>query len=153
MHCALSDTRILKPEESNLLYGLLMASCQKFVESLLCMTSTVVFSLLVMHTRACWLGCFGLRMQAVHNHHSVIANMAHSQAHQPGFFGLSVQAVANVARVLKAGTGRVLVRDYAEGDLAQLRLSESTRTQRLSHNFYVRSDGTQAYYFSKVSSV
>ncbi|KAL0024741.1 hypothetical protein WJX77_012493 [Trebouxia sp. C0004] len=60
-------------------------------------------------------------------------------------------AVANVARVLKAGTGRVLVRDYAEGDLAQLRLSGPTRNQRLSHNFYVRSDGTQAYYFSKES--
>ncbi len=63
----------------------------------------------------------------------------------------SLQAVANVARVLKAGRGRVLVRDYAEGDLAQLRLSGPTRNQRLSHNFYVRSDGTQAYYFSKVS--
>lgn len=60
-------------------------------------------------------------------------------------------AVANVARVLKAGRGRVLVRDYAEGDLAQLRLSGPTRNQRLSHNFYVRSDGTQAYYFSKES--
>ncbi len=63
----------------------------------------------------------------------------------------SLQAVANVARVLKPGMGRVLVRDYAEGDLAQLRLSGPTRKQRLSHNFYVRSDGTQAYYFSKVS--
>ena len=52
--------------------------------------------------------------------------------------------MANVARVLKVGRGRVLVRDYAEGDLAQLRLSGPTRKQRLSHNFYVRSDGTQA---------
>ena len=61
-----------------------------------------------------------------------------------------MQAVANVARVLKPGTGRVLVRDYAEGDLAQLRLAGPTRNQRLSHNFYVRSDGTQAYYFTQV---
>ena len=58
--------------------------------------------------------------------------------------------MATVAQVLKPGKGRVLVRDYAEGDLAQLRLSGPTRSQRLAHNFYVRSDGTQAYYFSKV---
>lgn len=61
-----------------------------------------------------------------------------------------MQAVANVARILKPGQGRVVVRDYAEGDLAQQRLSGPKRKQRLAHNFYVRSDGTQAYYFSKV---
>lgn len=64
--------------------------------------------------------------------------------------GASLQAVANVASVLNPGKGRVLVRDYAEGDLAQLRLAGPTRKQRLSHNFYVRSDGTQAYYFTQV---
>lgn len=58
--------------------------------------------------------------------------------------------MANVAAVLKPGRGRVLVRDYAEGDLAQLRLAGPTRNQRISENFYVRSDGTQAYYFSQV---
>ena len=61
-----------------------------------------------------------------------------------------MQAVANVAAVLQPGTGCVLVRDYAEGDLAQLRLAGPSRSQRLSENFYVRSDGTRAYYFTKV---
>ena len=64
--------------------------------------------------------------------------------------GVSLQAVANVARALKPGAGQVLVRDYAEGDLAQLRLGGPNRNQCLSHNFYVRKDGTQAYYFSQV---
>lgn len=62
----------------------------------------------------------------------------------------SLQAVANVARALKPGSGRVLVRDYAEGDLAQLRLDGPTRRQRISENFFARSDGTQAYYFTQV---
>ena len=62
----------------------------------------------------------------------------------------SLQAVANVARTLKPGLGRVLVRDYAEGDLAQLRLDGPTRHQRISKNFFARSDGTQAYYFTQV---
>lgn len=62
----------------------------------------------------------------------------------------SLQAVANIARVLKPGSGRVLVRDYAEGDLAQLRLDGPTRHQRISENFFARSDGTQAYYFTQV---
>ena len=64
--------------------------------------------------------------------------------------GASLQAVTNVASVLKPGSGRVLVRDYAEGDLAQLRLAGPTRHQHISYNFYARSDGTQAYYFTQV---
>lgn len=62
-----------------------------------------------------------------------------------------MQAIANVASVLKPGTGQVLVRDYAEGDLAQQRLAGPSRSQRLSDNFYVRSDGTRAYYFDEAS--
>lgn len=62
----------------------------------------------------------------------------------------SLQAVANVARALKPGSGRVLVRDYADGDLAQLRLAGPTRHQRISENFFARSDGTQAYFFTQV---
>lgn len=64
-----------------------------------------------------------------------------------------MQAIANVAAVLKPGSGQVLVRDYAEGDLAQLRLAGPSRSQRLSENFYVRSDGTRAYYFTKVRAL
>ena len=43
-----------------------------------------------------------------------------------------------------------MVRDYAQGDLAQLRLDGPTRHQRISENFFARSDGTQAYYFTQV---
>lgn len=58
----------------------------------------------------------------------------------------------NIGRTLKVGVGRVLVRDYAEGDLAQARLSKPTRQQQLGDNFFVRGDGTRAFYFSEVPS-
>ena len=41
-------------------------------------------------------------------------------------------------------------RDYAAGDLAEERLSSQGRQQQLGPNFYVRWDGTRAFYFTEV---
>ncbi|EIE22455.1 S-adenosyl-L-methionine-dependent methyltransferase [Coccomyxa subellipsoidea C-169] len=57
------------------------------------------------------------------------------------------QVLQNIGRTLKVGSGRVLVRDYAEGDLAQARLA--TKQQQLGDNFFARGDGTRAFYFSE----
>jgi methyltransferase-like protein 6 len=54
-------------------------------------------------------------------------------------------AVRHVAAALAPG-GAVLVRDYASGDLAETRLQ--AKQQKLGESFYVRGDGTRAYYFS-----
>lgn len=58
-------------------------------------------------------------------------------------------AVANVARTLEPGRGRILFRDYAEGDLAQGRLGGVNRQQKIEEGFYMRGDGTRAYYFTE----
>ena len=57
-------------------------------------------------------------------------------------------AIRNVSSVMRPGArGRVLVRDYAAGDLALERFA-ARDGQRLSENFYVRGDGTRAYFFT-----
>lgn len=63
-----------------------------------------------------------------------------------------LQALENLKPSLAPG-GRVLVRDYARGDLAQSRLSEPGRVQRLADDFYVRWDGTRAFYFTQVGDL
>ncbi|KAG9451813.1 hypothetical protein H6P81_004717 [Aristolochia fimbriata] len=52
----------------------------------------------------------------------------------------------NIRKVLKPN-GHLMVRDYATGDLAQERLT--CKDQEISENFYVRGDGTRAFYFSE----
>lgn len=61
-----------------------------------------------------------------------------------------LQVVKNIRQTLKESSGRVLVRDYAAGDLAQERLA--TKQQQLADHFFVRGDGTRAYYFSQVTT-
>ena len=56
------------------------------------------------------------------------------------------RAAAHCAQVLARPHGVVCVRDYAAGDLAELRLD--AKAQKLGDSFYVRSDGTRAFYFT-----
>ncbi|KAA8546213.1 hypothetical protein F0562_003048 [Nyssa sinensis] len=51
----------------------------------------------------------------------------------------------NIRKILKPN-GYVLFRDYATGDLAQERFI--CKDQKISENFFVRGDGTRAFYFS-----
>ncbi|KAL2551625.1 S-adenosyl-L-methionine-dependent methyltransferase superfamily protein [Forsythia ovata] len=51
----------------------------------------------------------------------------------------------NIRKILKPD-GYVLFRDYATGDLAQERFT--CKEQKICENFYVRGDGTRAFYFS-----
>lgn len=52
----------------------------------------------------------------------------------------------NLKKILKPN-GHVLVRDYAVGDSAQVKLEN--RNQIISNNFYFRGDGSCSFYFSE----
>ena len=56
-------------------------------------------------------------------------------------------AISNVKRVLTPG-GKILFRDYASGDLSQLR-HEASGAKRISENFYTRGDQTRVFYFDE----
>lgn len=60
----------------------------------------------------------------------------------PGKMSLVVE---NLSKVLKPG-GLVLFRDYAKYDKAMLRFGKDSK---ISDQFYVRQDGTRAYFFTK----
>lgn len=68
----------------------------------------------------------------------------------PHCHALTAQALRNVASVLKPGSGWVLFRDYADGDMAQTRLQDSQGVKHIRGNFYARGDGTCCYYFGQV---
>ncbi|KAB2024623.1 hypothetical protein ES319_D06G099000v1 [Gossypium barbadense] len=77
---------------------------------------------------------------------------AHKEFNETRIFVLSALSpekmplvLQNIKKVLKPN-GYVLFRDYAVGDLAQERFS--TKDQQISENFYVRGDGSRAFYFS-----
>lgn len=54
-------------------------------------------------------------------------------------------AVRALAKLLKPG-GRILFRDYAEGDMAQARFAKSST---IADNYFVRQDGTLSYFFNE----
>lgn len=55
-------------------------------------------------------------------------------------------AVERVYRALRPG-GFVLVRDYGQYDMTQMRFVAKQR-RKLEENFYMRADGTRTYFFS-----
>ncbi|XP_047266143.1 uncharacterized methyltransferase C3H7.11 isoform X4 [Capsicum annuum] len=68
-------------------------------------------------------------------------------------FTLSAVSPCKMASVLKnckqvlKPNGHILLRDYAVGDSAQVKLHD--RNQMISENFYFRGDGTCSFYFSE----
>lgn len=55
----------------------------------------------------------------------------------------------NIATALSRGS-LVLMRDYAVGDLAEERLKRNIAQKCLGNHFFVRGDGTRAFYFDEV---
>ena len=59
-------------------------------------------------------------------------------------------SIDNLAGTLRP-KARVLVRDYAVGDLAEERLDQKKASRKLGEDYYVRGDGTFCVYFSEAS--
>jgi methyltransferase-like protein 6 len=57
-------------------------------------------------------------------------------------------AISNLFQVVKPG-GIVLFRDYAYGDLAQVRFHTSDEKKLIEKNVYVRQDGTLSHFFEQ----
>lgn len=62
---------------------------------------------------------------------------------------MSPQVIQMVKKLLRHKTGTVVVRDYAEGDLAEQRLANHGSKRELAEHFYIRGDGTKSFYFTK----
>ncbi|XP_042395619.1 uncharacterized methyltransferase C3H7.11-like isoform X1 [Zingiber officinale] len=60
---------------------------------------------------------------------------------------INMPAVLQNVRTIIKPNGYVLFRDYAVGDFAQVKLAN--KGQMISENFFVRGDGTCAFYFSE----
>ena len=60
------------------------------------------------------------------------------------------QSIENICKTLKPGA-QVLVRDYAAGDLAEVRLEKKKSHRKLDENYYIRGDGTFVHYFTEES--
>jgi methyltransferase-like protein 6 len=56
--------------------------------------------------------------------------------------------VSKIAYAMKPG-GVLFIRDYAQNDLAKNRFRKKDSYKKIGDQFYVRGDGTRAYYFSK----
>ena len=85
--------------------------------------------------------------------HVILAcRVCKNKEEQAEFCLWTLQALLNVVGMLKPGSGRLLLRDYASGDYAQQRFLASQHKQQLGDGSFVRGDGTLACYFEEVGT-